>query len=85
MPVDLIVVLLIALVIVLIVRGPKTLPKWGETLGKGVKEARAEASKAQAEIQARAGGDTTTTATTATTATTPPATGDGDHPADRPA
>ena len=34
-------------------RGPKTLPKWGEALGKGVKEAKTEAAKAQAEIQAR--------------------------------
>jgi len=53
MPVDLIVVLLIILAIVLMVRGPKTLPKWGEVLGRGVKEAKSEAAKAQAEIQAR--------------------------------
>jgi Sec-independent protein translocase protein TatA len=42
---DLIVVLVIALVIVLIWRGPKTLPKLGQALGRGVREARAEASK----------------------------------------
>ena len=42
---DLIVVLVIALVIVLIWRGPKTLPKLGQALGRGVREARAEASR----------------------------------------
>jgi Sec-independent protein translocase protein TatA len=53
MPVDLIVILLVILVLVLMWRGPKTLPKLGEALGRGIKEARVEASKAQAEIQAR--------------------------------
>ena len=33
-------------------RGPKTLPKLGEALGRGVREARTEAAKAQDEIQA---------------------------------
>ena len=42
---DLIVVLVIALVIVLVWRGPKTLPKLGQALGRGVREARAEAAK----------------------------------------
>ena len=42
---DLIVVLVITLVIVLVWRGPKTLPKLGQALGRGVREARAEASK----------------------------------------
>lgn len=59
MPVDLIIVLVVILVLVLMWRGPKTLPKLGEALGRGVREARSEASKAQAEIQARAGGETT--------------------------
>jgi Sec-independent protein translocase protein TatA len=53
MPVDLIIVLLVILVLVLMWRGPKTLPKWGEALGRGVKEAKSEAVKAQAEIQSR--------------------------------
>ena len=53
MPVDLIIVLLVILVVVLMWRGPKTLPKWGEALGRGVKDAKTEAAKAQAEIQAR--------------------------------
>jgi TatA/E family protein of Tat protein translocase len=40
---DLIVVLVILLVAVLVWRGPKTLPKLGEALGRGVKAARDEA------------------------------------------
>jgi Sec-independent protein translocase protein TatA len=53
---DVLIVLVIILVAVLVVRGPKTLPKWGATLGRGVKEAKTEAAKAQAEIQARTAG-----------------------------
>ena len=53
---DVLIVLVIILVAVLVVRGPKTLPKWGATLGRGVRDAKTEAAKAQAEIQARAGG-----------------------------
>ena len=53
MPVDIIVVLLIILDIVVILRGPKTLPKWGEALGQAVRGARTEATKAQSEIQKR--------------------------------
>jgi Sec-independent protein translocase protein TatA len=41
---DLLIVLVIALVIVIVWRGPKTLPKLGQALGRGVREARAEAS-----------------------------------------
>jgi Sec-independent protein translocase protein TatA len=37
-------------------RGPKTLPKWGSALGRGFREAKTEATKAQGEIQARASG-----------------------------
>jgi Sec-independent protein translocase protein TatA len=54
---DLLLVLIVILVLVLLWRGPKTLPKLGEALGRGVREARSEASKAQAEIQARTAGD----------------------------
>ena len=50
-------VLVVILVLVLLWRGPKTLPKLGQALGRGVREAREEASKAQAEIQARASSD----------------------------
>jgi Sec-independent protein translocase protein TatA len=40
--VDFIIVLIIVLIVVLIWRGPKMLPKWGETLGRGVKATRDE-------------------------------------------
>ena len=53
MPVDLLFVLIIVLVLVLMWKGPQNLPKLGQALGRGVKEARVEASKAQEEIQAR--------------------------------
>jgi Sec-independent protein translocase protein TatA len=46
-------VLVIILILVLLWRGPKTLPKLGNALGRGVREARDEASKVQADIQAR--------------------------------
>ena len=42
---DLFVVLIIILVVVFVWRGPKTLPKIGQALGRGVREARAEAAK----------------------------------------
>ena len=48
---------IVILVLVLLWRGPKTLPKLGEALGRGVREAKSEAGKAQAEIQARAAGE----------------------------
>lgn len=51
---DLLLILIVILVLVVMWRGPKTLPKLGEALGRGVKEAKSEATKAQAEIQARA-------------------------------
>lgn len=54
---SLLIILIVALVLVLMWRGPKTLPKFGEALGRGVREAKTEAIKAQAEIQARASGE----------------------------
>lgn len=42
---DVLVILVIALIVVLVWRGPKTLPGIGAALGRGVKEARSEASK----------------------------------------
>ena len=42
---DVLVVLVIVLIAAVIWRGPKTLPKIGQALGRGVREARAEASK----------------------------------------
>ena len=53
---DWLVILVVALVLVFIWRAPKTLPKWGAALGKGFREAKTEAVKAQGEIQARASG-----------------------------
>ena len=50
---DVLIILLVILVLVVMWRGPKTLPKLGEALGRGVREAKTEAAKAQAEIQAR--------------------------------
>jgi Sec-independent protein translocase protein TatA len=59
---DVLIVLLVILVLVIMWRGPKTLPKLGAALGRGIKEAKTEAKNAQAEIQARAGGEDTSTA-----------------------
>ncbi len=53
---DLVVVLVVILVLVIMWRGPRTLPKLGEALGRGVREARTEAAKAQSEIQTRMDG-----------------------------
>jgi Sec-independent protein translocase protein TatA len=50
---DLVIILIVILVLVLVWRGPKTLPQLGRAFGQGVREAREEAAKAQAEIQAR--------------------------------
>lgn len=54
---DLALILVVILVLVLLWRGPKTLPKLGQALGRGVREAREEASKVQGDIQARASGE----------------------------
>ena len=42
---DLLVVLVVILVVVFLWRGPKTLPKIANALGRGVREARREAEK----------------------------------------
>ncbi len=42
---DILVVLIVALVVVLVWRGPKTLPRLGEALGRGVRAARDEAKR----------------------------------------
>jgi Sec-independent protein translocase protein TatA len=42
---DVIIVLVIVLIVVLLWRGPKTLPRIGQALGRGVREARTEAAK----------------------------------------
>jgi Sec-independent protein translocase protein TatA len=51
---DILVILVIVLIAVLIWRGPKTLPKLGQALGRGVREARTEAEK---QIDDRPGDD----------------------------
>ena len=66
---DLLVILLVILVLAVMWRGPKTLPKLGAALGRGVREAKSEAAKAQEEIQAR------------TTDPTAPTDSSGDRPA----
>ena len=43
--------LVVALVIVIIVRGPKTLPQIGQMLGRGVKEARKEANEIKTDMR----------------------------------
>ncbi len=51
--VDVIVILVVVLIVVLIWRGPKMLPKWGETLGRGVKATRKEVEDLQDEMSKR--------------------------------
>jgi Sec-independent protein translocase protein TatA len=47
---DLFFILVILLVIVLVVRGPRTLPQIGAMLGRGVKEARREADDIRQKV-----------------------------------
>ncbi len=49
--VDTIVILVVVLIVVLIWRGPRMLPKWGETLGRGVKATRKEVTDLQDEVR----------------------------------
>lgn len=57
---DVLIVLIIVLVAVLLWRGPKNLPKLGEALGRGVREAKDEATQIQTDIQARTSDDGST-------------------------
>lgn len=50
---DLFLVLIVILIFVLILRGPKTLPEIGRMFGRGVREARAEASKLGSHDEAK--------------------------------
>jgi Sec-independent protein translocase protein TatA len=45
---DVVLVLILVLIIVVVWRGPRTLPELGRMFGRGVREARAEASKLRA-------------------------------------
>jgi Sec-independent protein translocase protein TatA len=49
---DLAIVLIVVLVIVIIWRGPKTLPLLGKAFGQGVKEARKEIESARGDAAA---------------------------------
>jgi Sec-independent protein translocase protein TatA len=51
--VDVLIVLIVILAIVLVWRGPKILPKWGETLGRGVKATRKEVADLQDETRGK--------------------------------
>jgi len=54
---DLLLVLIVVLIVAVIWRGPKNLPQIGEMLGRGVKEARKEASDIRSDMQGRTDGD----------------------------
>lgn len=51
--VDVLIVLIVILAVVLVWRGPKILPKWGETLGRGVKATRKEVTDLQDDLAKR--------------------------------
>jgi Sec-independent protein translocase protein TatA len=55
---DLLLVLIIVLILVVIWRGPKTLPEIGRMFGRGVREARLEAGKLQSRDDDATGGGT---------------------------
>ena len=50
---DVVIVLIIVLILALMFRGPKTLPKIGEALGRGVKNAKEEAAEVRSAIDKR--------------------------------
>jgi Sec-independent protein translocase protein TatA len=82
---DVLLVLIVILILAIVWRGPKTLPKLGAALGRGVREAKIEAAKAQVEIQTRTGGDDNATRP-ANAPATPGGTGQSGGPSDdRPA
>jgi Sec-independent protein translocase protein TatA len=51
--IDVVIVLVVILAIVLVWRGPKILPKWGETLGRGVKATRKEIGDLHEDVRAK--------------------------------
>jgi Sec-independent protein translocase protein TatA len=71
---DFLLILIVILILVVIWRGPKTLPSLGAAFGRGVREAREEAAKAQSEIQARTTSDEAVDATETAGADRPPPT-----------
>ena len=56
---DLLLVLIVILVLVIIWRGPKTIPEIGRMFGRGVREARIEAGKLRTTDDPPADGGTT--------------------------
>jgi sec-independent protein translocase protein TatA len=56
---DILLVLVVILILVLIWRGPKTLPEIGRMFGRGVREARIEANKLRSDDDKPVGGGTT--------------------------
>ncbi len=48
---DVVIVLIVILAVVLVWRGPKMLPRWGATLGRGVKATRKEIADLQDEAK----------------------------------
>jgi Sec-independent protein translocase protein TatA len=52
---DLGLVLVVVLVLAIIWRGPKTLPKIGQALGRGVREARREAAETREDLARHTG------------------------------
>ena len=52
---DVVIILIIVLILALMWRGPKTLPKIGSALGRGVKNAKEEAREVRTAIDKRDG------------------------------
>jgi Sec-independent protein translocase protein TatA len=50
---DVLIILIVILVLAIMWRGPKTLPKFGAMLGRGVKSAREEAREVRSAIDKR--------------------------------
>ena len=67
---DIVIVLVIVLILVLIWRGPKTLPLLGQALGRGVKEAKREATDLRSSTEPST--DETETSGTSPTTQDPP-------------
>ncbi len=55
---DTLLVLIVVLIVALVWRGPKTLPRIGEMLGRGVREARREAAATREELSRSGEGPT---------------------------
>jgi Sec-independent protein translocase protein TatA len=57
--VDTLLVLIVVLILVLIWRGPKTIPEIGKMFGRGIRDARIEAAKLRSDDDKPADGDST--------------------------